>query len=135
MEVACAEWISGGSETGCWTSRCPARRPERTGRRSMSQRFAGRIAIVTGAGCVGPGWGNGRAIAVGLAREGATVIGVDRRLDSMAETAERIAAEGGRFETAQLDVTDGAAIARLVADIAGRHGRIDVLVNNVGGSA
>jgi NAD(P)-dependent dehydrogenase (short-subunit alcohol dehydrogenase family) len=101
----------------------------------MTQRFAGRIAIVTGAGSVGPGWGNGRAIAVGLAREGATVIGVDRALAPMAETAERIAAEGGRFETATLDVTDGAAIARLAADIAARHGRIDVLVNNVGGSA
>jgi NAD(P)-dependent dehydrogenase (short-subunit alcohol dehydrogenase family) len=61
----------------------------------MSQRFAGKIAIVTGAGCVGPGWGNGRAIAVGLAREGATVIGIDRNPESMTETAERIAAEGG----------------------------------------
>ncbi|MDO9714406.1 SDR family NAD(P)-dependent oxidoreductase [Paracraurococcus lichenis] len=101
----------------------------------MSQRFAGKIAIVTGAGCVGPGWGNGRAIAVGLAREGATVIGVDRAPESMAETAERIAAEGGRFETAVLNVTDSAAIARLVADVVARHGRIDVLVNNVGGSA
>ena len=101
----------------------------------MSQRFAGKVAIVTGAGCVGPGWGYGRAIAAGLAREGATVIGVDRNPDSMAETAERIAAEGGRFEGAPLDVTDGAAVGRLVAEIAGRHGRIDVLVNNVGGSA
>jgi NAD(P)-dependent dehydrogenase (short-subunit alcohol dehydrogenase family) len=101
----------------------------------MPQRFAGKIAIVTGAGCVGPGWGNGRAIAVGLAQEGATVIGIDRNPDSMAETAERIAAAGGRFETATLDVTDSAAIARCVADVAARHGRIDVLVNNVGGSA
>jgi NAD(P)-dependent dehydrogenase (short-subunit alcohol dehydrogenase family) len=101
----------------------------------MTQRFAGRIAIVTGAGCIGPGWGNGRAIAVGLAREGAVVIGLDRKAESMTETAERIAAEGGRFESAVLDVTDGAAIARLVADVVARHGRIDVLVNNVGGSA
>jgi NAD(P)-dependent dehydrogenase (short-subunit alcohol dehydrogenase family) len=101
----------------------------------MAQRFADKVALVTGAGCVGPGWGNGRAIAVGLAQEGAIVIGVDRNPDSMAETAERIAAEGGRFETAVLDVTDSAAIARLVADIVARHGRIDVLVNNVGGSA
>ncbi|WP_270933363.1 SDR family NAD(P)-dependent oxidoreductase [Falsiroseomonas oryzae] len=101
----------------------------------MSERFAGKVAVVTGAGCVGPGWGNGRAVAVGLAREGATVIGLDRRPDSMEETAGRIAAEGGRFEPATLDVTDSAAIARLVAEVASRHGRIDVLVNNVGGSA
>lgn len=101
----------------------------------MSQRFAGKVAIVTGAGSVGPGWGNGRAIAVGLAREGAIVVGVDRNPDSMTETGERIAAEGGRFETATLDVRDGAAIASLVADVVARHSRIDVLVNNVGGSA
>ena len=91
----------------------------------MSQRFADKVAIVAGAGCVGPGWGNGRAIAVGLAREGAIVVGVDRNPDSMTETAERIAAEGGRFESAVLDVTDGAAIGRLVGDVVARHGRIE----------
>lgn len=101
----------------------------------MSRRFEGKVAVVTGAGCVGPGWGNGRAIAFGLAKEGATVIGLDRNPDAMTETAERIAAEGGCFEAGILNVTDHAAIARCVADIAARHGRIDVLVNNVGGSA
>jgi NAD(P)-dependent dehydrogenase (short-subunit alcohol dehydrogenase family) len=101
----------------------------------MSQRFVGKVAIVTGAGCVGPGWGNGRAIAVGLAREGATVIGLDRDVASMSETADRIAEEGGRLETATCDVTDSAAVAGIVADCVTRHGRVDVLVNNVGGSA
>jgi NAD(P)-dependent dehydrogenase (short-subunit alcohol dehydrogenase family) len=101
----------------------------------MSARFTGKVALVTGAGCVGPGWGNGRAIAVALAREGAAVIGIDRDAGLMAETGARIAEAGGTFEPAVLDVTDGAAIARLVADIAARHRRIDVLVNNVGGSA
>lgn len=101
----------------------------------MTERFAGRIALVTGAGCVGPGWGNGRAIAFGLAREGAMVIGLDRDPAAMEETAARIAEAGGRFEALTCDVTDSAAIARLVGDVAARHGRIDVLVNNVGGSA
>ncbi len=101
----------------------------------MSQRFANKVALVTGAGCVGPGWGNGRAIAYGLAKEGAIVIGVDRNADSMTETAERIAAEGGRFEPVVADVTDGAAVAGLVSRLVTRHGRLDVLVNNVGGSA
>jgi NAD(P)-dependent dehydrogenase (short-subunit alcohol dehydrogenase family) len=101
----------------------------------MSQRFAGKVAVVTGAGCVGPGWGNGRAISFGLAKEGATVIGLDRNPEAMTETAERIAAEGGSFEPGLLDVTDHGAIARTVVDIAARRGRIDVLVNNVGGSA
>lgn len=101
----------------------------------MTERFAGQIALVTGAGCVGPGWGNGRAIAIGLAREGATVIGLDRDARAMTETAERIAAAGGRFEPLTLDVTDAAAIARTVGAVVAAHGRIDVLVNNVGGSA
>jgi NAD(P)-dependent dehydrogenase (short-subunit alcohol dehydrogenase family) len=101
----------------------------------MSQRFAGKVALVTGAGCVGPGWGNGRAIAVGFANEGAIVIGVDHNPDAMKETAERVAEAGGRFEPVTCDVKDSAAIARLVADTVAKHGRIDVLVNNVGGSA
>jgi len=101
----------------------------------MTERFAGRIALVTGAGSVGPGWGNGRAIAFGLAREGAMVIGVDRDPAAMAETAARIAEIGGRFEPVTCDVTDSAAIAAMVGDIVARHGRVDVLVNNVGGSA
>jgi NAD(P)-dependent dehydrogenase (short-subunit alcohol dehydrogenase family) len=89
----------------------------------MSQRFVGKVALVTGAGCVGPGWGNGRAIAAALAREGASCSAWTATPDSMAETAERIAAEGGRFEPATCDVTDGAAVARLVADAVARHGR------------
>lgn len=101
----------------------------------MAQRFVGRIALVTGAGSVGPGWGNGRAIAFGLAEEGAAVIGLDRDPAAMAETAARIAAIGGRFEGMTCDVTDGRAIAGVVAAILARHARIDVLVNNVGGSA
>jgi NAD(P)-dependent dehydrogenase (short-subunit alcohol dehydrogenase family) len=101
----------------------------------MTQRFTGKTVLITGAGSVGPGWGNGRAAAVGFAAEGAHVIGVDRDLAAMDETADRIAAEGGQFERLGCDVTDHAAIAAMVAGVAARHGRIDVLVNNVGGSA
>jgi len=98
-------------------------------------RFKDRFAIVSGAGCVGPGWGNGRAIAVALAAEGATVLGLDHDAASMEETAARIHEAGGAFHQAVCDVTDSAAVARVVADAAARFGRIDVLVNNVGGSA
>ena len=49
-------------------------------------RFQDRVAIVTGAGSVGPGWGNGRAIAVRLAEEGAKVFAVDRDEARLAET-------------------------------------------------
>ena len=48
--------------------------------RSAMGRLEGKIAIVTGAGCVGPGWGNGRAIAVRFAEEGARVFAVDKGL-------------------------------------------------------
>lgn len=98
-------------------------------------RFQGKIVLLTGAGSVGPGWGNGRAAAVAFAAEGATVIGMDRDPAAMAETAQRIAEAQGRFEPVTCDVTDHAAIAAMVEGVAARHGRIDVLVNNVGGSA
>ena len=53
---------------------------------AIGHRLVGKIAIVTGAGSVGPGWGNGRAIAVRFAREGARVIAVDRDLAALDDT-------------------------------------------------
>ena len=94
-------------------------------------RLKDRVAIVTGAGSVGPGWGNGRAIAVRFAEEGARVFGVDVSQDRLAETVEK--ANG--IQTHVCDVTDGKAVAAMVAACLERFGRIDILVNNVGGSA
>jgi NAD(P)-dependent dehydrogenase (short-subunit alcohol dehydrogenase family) len=101
----------------------------------MSGRLQDRIAIVTGAGCVGPGWGNGRATAVRFAEEGARIFAVDRDLDSVAETIARVKAVGGEIDLNQCDVTDSASVAAMAAACVARFGRIDVLVNNVGGSA
>ena len=101
----------------------------------MSGRLKDKIAIVTGAGCVGPGWGNGRATAVRFAEEGAKIFAVDRDLDTVVETVERVKAAGGEIAVQQCDVTDNAAVAAMVAACVKRFGRIDVLVNNVGGSA
>jgi NAD(P)-dependent dehydrogenase (short-subunit alcohol dehydrogenase family) len=101
----------------------------------MSGRFQGRIAIVTGAGCVGPGWGNGRATAVALAEEGAIVFAVDRDLERVNETVERAGQLGSSIIPYACDVTQSDAIAAMVAHCMRRSGRIDVLVNNVGGSA
>jgi NAD(P)-dependent dehydrogenase (short-subunit alcohol dehydrogenase family) len=101
----------------------------------MSGRLQGRIAIVTGAGCIGPGWGNGRATAVRFAEEGAKIFAVDRNLDSVAETVERVTAAGGEIVTHQCDVTASAPIKAMVNACLDHFGRIDVLVNNVGGSA
>jgi NAD(P)-dependent dehydrogenase (short-subunit alcohol dehydrogenase family) len=101
----------------------------------MSGRLQGKIAIVTGAGSVGPGWGNGRATCVRFAEEGAKIFAVDRNLDSTAETVERVKAAGGDIVVRQCDVTDSTSVAAMVQACLDRYGRIDILVNNVGGSA
>ncbi len=101
----------------------------------MNGRLSGKAALVTGAGSVGPGWGNGRAIAVRFAQEGAKVMAVDRDADRMEETVRLIKAAGGVVETATCDVTQSASVATVVAACLQRFGRIDILVNNVGGSA
>jgi len=101
----------------------------------MSGRLAGKIALVTGAGCVGPGWGNGRATCVRFAEEGARIFAVDRNLDSVTETVERVTKAGGEIVVHACDVTDSASVEAMVAACMKHYGRIDVLVNNVGGSA
>ncbi|OLL33289.1 3-oxoacyl-ACP reductase [Burkholderia sp. SRS-W-2-2016] len=101
----------------------------------MSKRLENKVAIVTGAGCIGPGWGNGRAVAVRFAEEGAKIYAVDRNLDAMQETLERVRAVGGEVVAAACDVTDSAAVAQMVEGCVQHFGRVDILVNNVGGSA
>ena len=101
----------------------------------MAGRLQDKVAIVTGAGSVGPGWGNGRATAVRFAEEGARIFAVDRNLDATAETVERVKAAGGEIVVHACDVTDSKSVAAMVSACLARYGRIDVLVNNVGGSA
>ena len=72
----------------------------------MTGRLQDKVAIVTGAGSVGPGWGNGRATAVRFAQEGAKIFAVDRNLDSTAETVQRVQAIGGDITVHECDVTD-----------------------------
>ena len=99
----------------------------------MSGRLAGKLAVVVGAGQTpGDTIGNGRATALLFAREGAHVVAVDRRLDSAEETVALIAGEGGKAEAVRADATREDDCAALVAECVGRHGRIDVLHNNVG---
>lgn len=98
-------------------------------------RLAGRVAIVTGAGSCGPGWGNGRATAVLFAREGATVMLVDRNRGAAEDTAGTIRAEGNACEAVELDVLDEAGTAALVERCVERFGRVDILHCNVGASS
>jgi NAD(P)-dependent dehydrogenase (short-subunit alcohol dehydrogenase family) len=99
----------------------------------MSGRLAGKVAIVMGAGQTpGDTIGNGRATAILFAREGASVIAVDRRLDSAQETVSMIEAESGRATSLEADATREGDCRDLVASCLDAHGRIDVLHNNVG---
>jgi NAD(P)-dependent dehydrogenase (short-subunit alcohol dehydrogenase family) len=100
----------------------------------MTGRLAGKVALITGAGSVGPGWGNGRAAAVLFAREGAKVFAVDLKPDALTETVSTITEEGGTVHTHTCDVTDSASVAGAVEACRDTFGRVDVLVNNVGGS-
>lgn len=91
-----------------------------------------RVAIVTGGGAAGDGIGNGRAAAMLLARAGASVFVVDRKLELAERTVEMIQAEGGQAAAFAADVTDEAACRILVEAAVARFGRLDLLDNNVG---
>ena len=97
----------------------------------MGSRLKGKVALIAGAGSVGPGWGNGRATTVRFVEEGASVFAADRDAKSMEETVAR--APG--IATHVCDVTNGKSVAAMVEACLARFGRIDILVNNVGGSA
>jgi 3-oxoacyl-[acyl-carrier protein] reductase len=86
-----------------------------------------RVAIVTGAGR-----GIGLGIAQALGRAGLRVALTDLDVDVAACEAEALRREGCQAVGLGLDVTDAAAWGRAVSDVAGRHGRLDVLVNNAG---
>lgn len=104
----------------------------------MPGRLQGKIAIITGAGCIGPGWGNGRAAAVAFVREGARVLAVDRDAHAMAETIERANAaadHGGELRTHIADIMDRDQVRTMVGACLKAYGGVDILVNNVGGSA
>lgn len=95
----------------------------------------GKVAFVAGAGCAGEGFGNGRATAVLLARQGAIVYGVDIGEDALAGTTEVMKAEGLENWVGRIcNMTKSDDVAEAVRDCLDRFARIDILVNNIGGS-
>ncbi|MCC7273374.1 MAG: SDR family oxidoreductase [Alphaproteobacteria bacterium] len=98
----------------------------------MAGRLAGKVALVTGAGSSGPGWGNGKASAVLFAREGAAVFAADVNAAAAEETRAIIAGEGGDATAHRADVADHGQVRDMVQACVARYGRIDVLFNNVG---
>jgi meso-butanediol dehydrogenase/(S,S)-butanediol dehydrogenase/diacetyl reductase len=91
----------------------------------MSQDLSGRVAIITGGSD-----GIGLATAALLARRGAQVVICGRRQELLDSAKARIESDGGKVEAVQLDVTDYPAFEALIEDVALRHGRLDMLVNN-----
>ena len=98
----------------------------------MVDRLKEKVALVSGAGSSGPGWGNGKATAVLFAREGARVLAVDINLAAALETKRIIEAEGGICEAVAGDVSRTDDVAAVVDACILAFGRIDVLHNNVG---
>ncbi len=91
-----------------------------------------KVAIVTGAGSRGPGWGNGKATAVQFAREGAKILAVDINVEAARETEAIIRSEGGDCDCFRADVSQASQVAAMVARCVELYGRVDILHNNVG---
>ena len=91
-----------------------------------------KVVIVVGAGASGPGWGNGKAAAALYAREGARVFAVDHRIEAAEETVDLIRGEGNEAAAFRADVSSSADLKAMADACVARHGRIDVLHNNVG---
>jgi NAD(P)-dependent dehydrogenase (short-subunit alcohol dehydrogenase family) len=98
----------------------------------MGDRLKDKVALVSGAGSSGPGWGNGKATAVLFAREGAKVFAVDINRDAALETKRIIDGEGGICEAVSADVSRANDVAAMISACITAFGRIDVLHNNVG---
>ena len=103
------------------------------------KRLDGKVLLVSGGGADGPpnkgeelAIGNGRAIAILCAREGARVMVTDRSLGSAGETAAAIRAEGGEAEALAADVSSEDACKAAVAQTVARFGSLHLMVNNVG---
>lgn len=98
--------------------------------------LTGKVALVTGTGCIGEGWGNGTTIATLFARQGASVFGCDISLDAAERAASQIRAESQSHEITVMygDATSSASCKEVVDACMAKYGRIDILVNNVGRS-
>jgi NAD(P)-dependent dehydrogenase (short-subunit alcohol dehydrogenase family) len=97
---------------------------------TQQKKLEGQIAIVTGAGSSGPGFGTGKAISVLFAREGAKVVLVDKFEDRANETLRLIEAEGGTATVVIADLAEMSCGQRVLEAAVARYGGVDILVNN-----
>lgn len=93
----------------------------------MIRTYDGALAVVTGSAS-----GIGRALAKALAARGAAVVLADLQIELAREVAAGIRASGGNASAVEVDVTDFAALDRVVREAAAEHGRLDYMFNNAG---
>ncbi|MFT5111622.1 MAG: NAD(P)-dependent dehydrogenase (short-subunit alcohol dehydrogenase family) [Parasphingorhabdus sp.] len=96
------------------------------------KRLKGKVALVTGAGAMKDGMGNGKATAIRLAQEGATVGVLDQNTEAAEKTCDIIQSEGGTALALTADVTNEAEIQDAISLCIKQFGQIDILQNNVG---
>ena len=94
----------------------------------------GKTAIVTGCGSEGEGWGNGRAIATLLARQGAKVIGTDLNYKAAKNTQDFILKENNKCEIHEVNMSNKKDVYSFFKNVTKQHEKINILVNNVGRS-
>ena len=94
----------------------------------------GKTAIVTGCGSEGEGWGNGRAIATLLARQGAKVIGTDLNYKAAKNTQDFILKENNKCEIHEVNMSNKKDVDSFFKNATKQHEKINILVNNVGRS-
>jgi 3-oxoacyl-[acyl-carrier protein] reductase len=96
-------------------------------KRPFSADLQGQVALVTGAS-----QGLGKAMAMELAANGATVVCIARNAEKLAETVKSITDAGGKAEAVSCDVQDRESVDKVVDDVAEKYDRLDILVNNAG---
>lgn len=96
---------------------------------SLADAVSDKVVLITGGSS-----GIGKAAAVQIGAAGGKVLLVARGEEKLRETAREVETAGGKAWIYPADLTDGGAIDKLVADVLGDHGRVDILINNAGRS-
>ena len=96
-----------------------------------NSRLDGKVAIITGAGSSGPGYGVGKATSILFARQGAKVLLVDNNIERANETLKAITNEGGEAAVFKADVSSSQDCAAMVQKAVDLFGKLDILMNNV----
>jgi peroxisomal 2,4-dienoyl-CoA reductase len=91
--------------------------------------LAGRVAVITGGGT-----GIGFGIASSLAAAGATVTIASRKPDHLEPATNQLRAAGANVSAVEVNVREPESVSRMIEQVAGKHGRLDVLVNNAAGN-